>query len=66
VKRANGEPIKARPDEQPMVALCAETQGRQIVAAMVNEAVEEALGLGLRGHARRANGQPKATGPEAK
>ena len=29
--------------------LCSETQGREIVAAIVNEAVEEALGIGLAG-----------------
>ena len=39
--------------------LCAETQGRQIVAALVNDAVEEALGLAFDGASGRPIREPK-------
>ncbi len=36
--------------------LCAETQGRRIVAALVNDAVEEALGLAFAANSGREDG----------
>ena len=49
--------------------LCSETQGRAIVAAIVNEAVEEALGIGIAGEsslqpdesARKPQSRPAAS-----
>jgi hypothetical protein len=46
------EPAQANGRRRPtafVAPLCAETQGREIVAALVNDAVEEALGIGLAG-----------------
>ena len=40
------------------LSLCAETQGRQIVAALVNEAMEEALGLAFARSPARQGGKP--------
>jgi hypothetical protein len=44
--------------------LCMETQGRQIVAAIVNDAVEEALGLLLSADGQREQTRRKAASGE--
>ena len=64
MKAVNGQsPRKGHEAGQPLYA---ETQGRQMVAALVNEAVDEALGLAFAGASARqdrAAGEKKATKP---
>ena len=61
MKAVNGQPPRKPHDAgQP---LCSETQGRQIVAALVNEAVEEALGLALAGSPARQGGKSAKSEP---
>jgi len=41
--------MRTPPDAVRTPSLCAETQGRRIMAALVSDAVEEALGLAMGG-----------------